>query len=598
MPTEILADKYRLASSLGHGAMGVVYRAHQLGIDGHHVRDVAVKMIRPDLTAAEGETAARLFVREMKAAAQLKSPHVVTVYDWGRTEAGLLYYVMELVEAPTLREVLESGQMMVPQAVEIAAQVANVLVEAHNLRYPIVHRDLKPPNIFIAGLPDNVHVKVGDFGIAKILSNDTSAARTATVAGTPLYMAPEQWTGSDIDTRVDLYALGVILYEMLAGQPPFSGPSAALMHQHLYGRAVPLPEHVPPALRDLVESLLAKSRDDRPPHAQAVADALLAQSDRRAPISTQRHVGTELIAGQYAIREAIGSGLHGVVYRAALMMGGEEVRQVALKKVSSDPTSKGNKILLQRFLAELRLLGKLQHPNVVSLLNAGEYQPGHFFYTMDLVHGPTLRRLLRAHGPFPLAAVLTIAGQLCDALAYVHEVGVLHHDLKSTAVFVDGWPDLIRVRLSGFGLHYFLTDHTGTPLLLTDPVYTAPEAWQATRGSVDARTDLYSLGIILFELLNGKPPFTGDTIELMSYHMHDHPPALPSTIPLSLRQLVERLLAKEKDNRPHTAALVRESVRALIQDTSVRARSVSGNLIGMEAERDLPTIPATTQQKR
>lgn len=209
---------------------------------------------------------------------QLRSPHTVTVYDSGKDEAGQLYFTMELIRGPILREVLQQqGKFSVERAVKIASQICEALAEAHSLPEPVIHRDLKPPNIFVEQRQEQEWVKIGDFGIAKVLGEHTSGlTQTGMSPGTPRYMAPEQWTGQALDGRTDLYALGIILYEMLTGRPPFTadGGPLALMSQHVHTPPPALPAVIPADLRALVGRLLAKTPQERPPDALSVRRAL------------------------------------------------------------------------------------------------------------------------------------------------------------------------------------------------------------------------------------------------------------------------------------------------------------------------------------
>lgn len=292
MPDEFVGKlidrKYRLLAELGHGAMGVVYRAEQLDIEGRPQRQVAFKTLLPHLST--DPSFSRRFLREVRVAMQLRSPHTVTVYDSGKAEAGQLYFTMELIRGPTLREVLQQqGKFSVERAVRIASQICEALAEAHGLADPVVHRDLKPPNIFIEQRQGQDWLKVGDFGIAKVLGEHTSGLTQADMSpGTPRYMAPEQWTGQALDGRTDLYALGIILYEMLTGRPPFTadGGPLALMSQHVHTPPPALPATIPADLRVLVGRLLAKTPQERPPDALSVRRALEAALSGEGTAST------------------------------------------------------------------------------------------------------------------------------------------------------------------------------------------------------------------------------------------------------------------------------------------------------------------------
>ena len=209
-----LADRYRIERELGRGGMATVYVAEDL----KHRRQVAIKVMRPELSASMG---ADRFLREVEIAAKLSHPNILPVYDSGEAD-GLLYYVMPLVEGESLPErMARDKQMPALEALRLAREVAEALAYAH--ARGIVHRDIKPANILLwAG-----HALVADFGIARAMESSGEAlTQTGLAIGTPVYMSPEQATGAtDIDGRTDIYALGCVLYEMLAGEPPFTGPT-------------------------------------------------------------------------------------------------------------------------------------------------------------------------------------------------------------------------------------------------------------------------------------------------------------------------------------------------------------------------------------
>ena len=267
-----LADRYELDREVGHGGMAHVYRAH----DRQHDRDVAIKVLRPELAAALGT---ERFLREIHIEARLQHPHILPLFDSGAAD-GILYYVMPYVEGETLRDrIRREKQLPVADALRIAREVAEALSYAH--AHDVLHRDIKPANILLAG--DNA--MVADFGIARTLSAVDEEALTGTgiAVGTPEYMSPEQGTGDgSADRRSDIYALGCVLYEMLAGEPPFSGRSAQnILARHRQDSPPPL--HVlrpglPSWLEASVERALAKIPADRFPTADAFAASL--SSDR------------------------------------------------------------------------------------------------------------------------------------------------------------------------------------------------------------------------------------------------------------------------------------------------------------------------------
>jgi tRNA A-37 threonylcarbamoyl transferase component Bud32/tetratricopeptide (TPR) repeat protein len=252
-----LADRYAIEREIGHGAMATVYLAEDL----KHHRKVAVKVLNPDLAAAVG---ADRFLREIEIAASLTHPHILGVHDSGEAD-GFLYFVMPFVEGESLRARLErEGELPVDDALQIAREVARALDFAHERG--VIHRDVKPENILLSA----GQAVLADFGIAKAAQDagEERLTQTGTSVGTPAYMSPEQATGEqELDGRSDLYSLGCVLYEMLAGQPPFTGPTAqSIIGQHLTAEPTPitlLRSTVPEEIAATVAAALAKNPADR-----------------------------------------------------------------------------------------------------------------------------------------------------------------------------------------------------------------------------------------------------------------------------------------------------------------------------------------------
>jgi hypothetical protein len=267
----LIADRYLVERLLGIGGMGAVYYAEHVAMQ----KPVAVKVLHRQLVALP-EVVAR-FEREAIAAGRINDPHVVTATDFGRLADGSFYLALEYVEGTGLGQVLRSGPLGSVRALKIARQILQALAAAHAAG--IVHRDLKPENVMlVARAEDPDFVKVLDFGIAKIgdggggTGRQTPAGvltRMGSVFGTPQYMSPEQAAGQAVDARADLYTLGLILYEMLAGQPPFVADEISrVLAMHLTQPPPPLPESVEPAVAAAVMHLLAKHPDDRPQTAE------------------------------------------------------------------------------------------------------------------------------------------------------------------------------------------------------------------------------------------------------------------------------------------------------------------------------------------
>ncbi len=272
---EVVAGRYRLGPVLGRGGMGEVRRARDLRLG----RDVAIKFLRPDL-AAEPDVRRR-FEDEATAAAQLGHPNVVTVFDTGE-HAGRPYIVMECLAGRTLADELAGGPLDTPRVRRIAAEVLGALGAAHGLG--IIHRDVKPANILIA---EHGSVKVGDFGIAKS-TEGLDHTLTGEIIGTPAYLAPERLEGRRATSESDVYSLGVVLYEALAGRKPFSGDTPlALAHAVLSTVPTPLRELRPDidaSLAATVDRAMDKAPERRFPSAGAMAESLLGSTTGHAGV--------------------------------------------------------------------------------------------------------------------------------------------------------------------------------------------------------------------------------------------------------------------------------------------------------------------------
>ena len=252
---QLIQGRYHVERVLSQGGMGQVYLAEQVSLK----RPIALKVLR-GMYDQDEQFIAR-FQREAEQAARLNHPHIVTIYDFGSLDGGGFFIAMEYVSGPTLGELLKNERLPVPRALQLGIQIAEGLQAAHHAG--IIHRDVKPANIVVQ---TGDQIKLMDFGIARVQDSQTHLTHTGQPIGTPKYMAPEQWGIGPIGPQTDLYALGIVLYQMLSGQAPFSAPTPSLMRMHLDEPPPPLrpllPD-IPPSVEQIVLQALEKQPEQR-----------------------------------------------------------------------------------------------------------------------------------------------------------------------------------------------------------------------------------------------------------------------------------------------------------------------------------------------
>src|SRR6059058_2120098 len=274
---------YRIVEKLGEGGMGIVYVAEDTLLG----RRVAIKTLHADRNSQDSHFRIR-FLREARAVSALSHPHIATIHDYGETEGGQPYIVMELVKGETLGDLMQKDALTIPRAIEIISQVAEALAEAH--AHGIVHRDIKPSNVAIN---ERGNVKVLDFGLAKQIEvspiNPYSAERQTllntqtkegVIVGTPMYLSPEQAMGIEVDARSDLFSLGSLLYECIAGKPPFSASSPVeICAQIMRDDPAPPSQSNPDVPKDL-DRITLKALAKKPEARYQTADEMIADLGR------------------------------------------------------------------------------------------------------------------------------------------------------------------------------------------------------------------------------------------------------------------------------------------------------------------------------
>lgn len=274
-PGDVIAGRYRVVAPIGRGAMGTVYRAEHVQIS----KVVAIKLLHKELQ--ENPDNVTRFHFEAESASRLSHPNTVHVFDFGATESGALYIVMEYVDGADLGKLIDgNGAMPFGRVAYLCAQVAGSIADAHEAG--ILHRDLKPENIVVTKGRDGELAKVLDFGLAKLFEGnpETQVTGAGTIVGTPYYMSPEQVQAQQLDARSDVYALGAIMYECVVGKPPFEAPNpVGVLSKHLTERPlVPSsrsPISVPPEADEIIMTCLEKDREDRYESAEALRLALI-----------------------------------------------------------------------------------------------------------------------------------------------------------------------------------------------------------------------------------------------------------------------------------------------------------------------------------
>ena len=610
--------RYWLLRLIARGGMGEVYLAATTGIEGAE-RPCVIKLIRRE-HAKDSSFLAR-FLDEARVQAQLHHPGVVQIIEATTDENNEPFVVVEYVEGRSLGEVRAraiqvSYRLSWPEAVALAASAAEALAHVHERvdvsgnPLEIVHRDMSPQNIMVGYGGD---VKLIDFGTAR-----GENRRCHTVAGVvfakPGYVAPEVANGNPGDARVDMYALGIILWELAAGTRFLQGNAAEHLAKVAKDKCSPPPiaeiigapkrldtiiakltafktkerySRARDALRDLAHLLSdapslsngergvrtrvcqlmanlypAEPTQSRRLFAKLVEQARLAakNGDVQTPtdLADIAHVPTEpddrLLPGtRYRVSRNIGQGAMGSVLEAEHVDLG---RQVAIKVLSAHHAMSSD--YAQRFRREARTLSKLSHPNLVTLHDFGQTADGRLFCAMELLAGDTLDRKLEREGAMPWRDALKVASQAASALREAHNAGIIHRDIKPSNLFIcnDGTVKLLDFGVAHSSKDRFDANPNGPGFsLFGTPEYMAPE--QASAGKIDERADIYSLGTVMFEMITGYLPFNASsTVALLDIKSKNDP--LPPSAQSPQRKIppnVDKLILKAIDrNRDHRTA--------------------------------------------
>ena len=635
-----LRDTFEIIREIGRGAYGTVFLAGD-----NSGRNVALKVLDPELFRDGGE---ERFLRECRAVGRLVHPRILPILQAGQA-AGLLYYTTPYFAGGSLRDRLNGAPLLPHDAFRVASQVADALTYAHS--HQVLHRDIKPGNVLL----DDPNALVKDFWIARALSRAVHERMTGAglVIGTPEYMSPEQMAGThQLDARSDVYALAVLLCEMLTGQLPFAAGPAQIVVEKLSRepRLTDLPATIPRPLAEVLIRALTKRPEDRVANPQALindirsalpgalvdhvrplstlelgrgvlfgktkepvrvagtasspvrlrlrgptrrqvfglgtlvaAAALLAASllgglepkiaftfgalglsvtglaltlsrrsstkpplleSLRAPTDLQQRL-RDAIKYQYEITREIGHGGMAFVYLARDLR--YRRRSVAIKVMRPEIAIGMG---YEKFMDEIEIMAQLSHPGILTVLDYGDAD-GLPFFVMPFVDGESVKSRLDTEGPLSLDLALSVVRDVGRALDYAHRKKIIHRDIKpenilwyeGQAVLADfGIARVVdRARQSSFSQHVRL----GTPEFMSPEQF-----WDTKR--IDHRSDIYSLGCVLFEMLAGKTPYEGTPEELAVKHLNDpvpHVRSLRTDVPADIDSAICKALSKQQADR-------------------------------------------------
>lgn len=554
-PGQVLDDRYEILALLAEGGMGAVYRARRTLLGD----EVAIKIIRGE----HGGTRSRdRFLRESRASARLRHPYIVSILDFNVDDEDHPFLVMELLNGPSLKdEIAAKGRMTLAEVQTIVPPLCTALQFAHDLG--IVHRDLKPANIVAHEFSPGQRVyKIVDFGLANLRDSDeTRLTGPHEFLGTIAYASPEQLTGSVVDTRSDVYSLGVVVYEMLTGRVPFGGPDAmAMLSAHIHGpvpRASEVVADVPAWVDIAVSRALAKDPSDRWATIADFGHALLVEDGGSITVARTAPVQGGLLS-TYELGERIGRGrLGSVIYHGTHRALGHPVAIRILRR-DGQRNWEGARA---RFMREAQAL-QVAHPSIIQVRDYGE-EPDFVYLVTDFIEGQSLRELMTAAGPMPWPRLSHLLSQLIEATRMLHRRKGLLCGVSPEIMRVSHDEEGERLLISSAGvwqaqdLLATLEDDTLRGVALADAElrYMAPELM--TGRSADVRSDVFTMGVLAYEMASATLPYDGGSMPELLGNMLRGAPAAPRTLqpsmPASASAAILRALRPSPDDRFATA---------------------------------------------
>jgi serine/threonine protein kinase len=559
---QVLDGRYEILGLLAEGGMGAVYRARRTLLGD----EVAIKIVRGE---DGGEVARERFMRESRACARLRHPNIVTILDFDIDGSGHPFLVMELLSGPSLKEDLAlRGPLAVEDLRSIMPGLCAALQFAHG--HGIVHRDLKPANIVAHDFAPGARVyKLVDFGLANLreTASETRLTDPCQFIGTIAYASPEQLSGGVVDLRSDIYSLGAVVFEMLTGRVPYPGSDPmTVLSGHLNA---PVPQlsavvrGLPAWLDVAIGRALAKRPQDRWASVEEFGRALGSGEGERATVTVVSPAASGLLA-TYELGERIGPGRLG----SEVFRGVHRAMQVpvAIRLLRRDGRANWEGIRA-RFLREAQTL-QLAHPSIIQVRDYGE-EADLVYLVTDFIPGSSLRELMQARGPLSWEALRPLAAQLAGAAHALHRRKGLLCGLTPDIVRIASDEDGERLMISTAGvwqaqdLLATLQDQTlrGAGLADAELCYVAPEL--LTGRNADLRSDVFTMGVLLYEMATGQLPYTGASMpELLGAMLAGDPPdprARQATLPEPVAAALLRALQPSPAGRVGTARAFAEA---------------------------------------
>ena len=540
---QILDGRYEILAPLAEGGMGAVYRARRTLLGD----EVAIKIILADSAVSD---ARERFMRESRACARLRHPHIVSILDFNIEPDGHPFLVMELLNGRSLKEELaESGRFSVDDVRRIVPSLCGALQFAHGLG--IVHRDLKPANIVAHEFTPGERIyKLVDFGLANIRESRSDARLTGPheFIGTIAYASPEQLSAAAVDARSDVYSLGAVVFEMLTGRVPFPGNDPlSVLNGHLNTPA-PRPSSLRtdlPAWIDVtIDRALAKDPDERWSDIAEFGRALNAAEGDRVTVIAKAPVASGLLS-MYEIGDRLGPGrLGSEVYMGMHRAMGHPVA-IRLLRRDGERNWEGARA---RFLREAQTL-QVAHPSIIQVRDYGE-EPGLVYLVTDFIEGPSLRGLMQASGALAWPRLRRLATQLVEAAHVLHRRKGLLCGVNPDIIRITTDEDGERLMISSAGvwqaadLLATLQERTLRGIGLADAElrYVAPELM--TGRSADVRSDVFTMGVVLYEMSTGTLPFDGGSMPELLGTMLRGTPVDPRTLQPTLPEATAAAVLK------------------------------------------------------